>query len=348
MDNTKYKITQSKEIAEKSLKEIEIEIPETVIQEFRKKAFKKISETADIPGFRKGKIPENVILEKFGETTILDESIEIFIRENMAEIIEKEANDAIAMPQISIKKAVPGNPVVISITAPLRPKMKLPDYKKLAKEAGKKEKGPIKVEEKEVEEAIIRIRKYLATVEGKKPEELNDEKNLPELTDETVKKFGDFKTFADFKEKVKSDILEDKNLKAKEKNRIGIMDKIIKETEGVIPEVLIQYEIERMKDEFKYDIERMGLKMENYLKDAKKTEADLEKEWKEPAIKRIKAEIVLREIAIAENITADKEQVEHEVNHMLQHHKDADKQRVESYVNDALRKEKVLSFLEEQ
>ena len=113
-------------------------------------------------------------------------------------------------------------------------------------------------------------------------------------------------------------------------------------------EVLVQYEIERMKDEFRYDIEKMGLKMESYLKDAKKTEADLEKEWHEPAIKRVKAEIILREIAITEKIEADKEKVEHEVKHMMEHHKEADPKKVESYVKDVLRKEKVFNFLEEQ
>jgi trigger factor len=165
---------------------------------------------------------------------------------------------------------------------------------------------------------------------------------------ETVKKIGPFKDLKEFKEKVEKDILEDKTIRAKEKQRIAIMEKIIKETEGAIPDVLVDYEIERMKDEFRVDIERMGLKMENYLKDAKKTEEDLKKEWREPAIKRIKSEIILREIAIIEKIEADKEQAEKEKEHMLEHHKDADPKRVEDYINDVLRKEKVFSFLEEQ
>ncbi len=348
MENTKYKITQSKEIAEKSLKEIEIEIPENVIKTFRKKALKKIQETAELPGFRKGKVPEDMIVSKVGETAILDESIEIFIREHMSEILEKEASDTIASPSISIKTAVPGNPVSLLISAPLKPKIKLADYKKIASEVNKKKTDKVEVKDEEVDEALLRIRKYIASAEGKKPEELKDEKNLPELSDETVKKLGTFKSAEEFKDKVKKDILEDKTLKEREKQRIAIMDKVIKESEGVIPEVLIDYEIERMKDEFRNDVERMGLKLEDYLRDAKKTEEDLRKEWKEPANKRVKAEIILREIAILEKIEADKDLIKKESEHMIEHYKDADPKRVEAYIADVLRKEKVFSFLEEQ
>jgi trigger factor len=124
------------------------------------------------------------------------------------------------------------------------------------------------------------------------------------------------------------------------------MDKVIKESEGTLPDILIDYEIERMKDEFRNDVERMGLKLENYLKDAGKKEEDLSKEWREPAIKRLKAEIILREIALIDKIEADKDQVKKESEHMLEHYKDADPKRVEAYINDVLRKEKVFAFLE--
>jgi trigger factor len=103
-----------------------------------------------------------------------------------------------------------------------------------------------------------------------------------------------------------------------------------------------------MKDEFRNDVERMGLKLEDYLRDAKKTEEDLRKEWKEPANKRVKAEIILREIAILEKIEADKDLIKKESEHMIEHYKDADPKRVEAYIADVLRKEKVFSFLEEQ
>jgi FKBP-type peptidyl-prolyl cis-trans isomerase (trigger factor) len=346
MENTNYKITNSKEIREKSLKEIEVEIPENIITSFRKKALSKIKETVELPGFRKGKVPEDIIANKVGETAILDESIEIFIKENMAEILEKEASDTIASPSISIKTAVPGNPVSILISAPLKPKIKLADYKKIASETNKNKVEKIEVKTEEIDEALLRIRKYIASAEGKKPEELKDEKNLPELNDETVKKIGSFKNLEEFKEKVKKDILEDKTLREREKQRIAIMDKVIKESEGTLPDILIDYEIERMKDEFRNDVERMGLKLENYLKDAGKKEEDLSKEWREPAIKRVKTEIILREIALIEKIEADKDQVKKESEHMLEHYKDADPKRVEAYINDVLRKEKVFAFLE--
>lgn len=99
---------------------------------------------------------------------------------------------------------------------------------------------------------------------------------------------------------------------------------------------------------FHDDVTRSGLKFEDYLKNIKKTEEDLRKEWRPDAEKRGKLQIVLDEIARAEKIEAPKDAVEEEVKHILEHHKDADPSRARAYISAMLQNEKVFEFLELQ
>lgn len=60
-------------------------------------------------------------------------------------------------------------------------------------------------------------------------------------------------------------------------------------------------ELERMSLTMKNDVERYGSKWEEYLEHIKKTEEDLKNEWAETAIKRVKSQLILNEIAKKEN-----------------------------------------------
>merc|ERR1711879_63923 len=87
----------------------------------------------------------------------------------------------------------------------------------------------------------------------------------PEINDEFVKTWGDFKDVADFKAKIKENI-------GLEKKRNEIIEEIIDKSKVSLPQLLVNSELERMFGQFKSDVERAGLTYENYLKEVKKTE----------------------------------------------------------------------------
>jgi FKBP-type peptidyl-prolyl cis-trans isomerase (trigger factor) len=135
-------------------------------------------------------------------------------------------------------------------------------------------------------------------------------------------------------------------LKTKEKKRIAIIDAIIGATEVVVPKVMIESELLKMMGQFKDDVSRAGAKWEDYLKHIKKTETEIKEEWKESAVKRAKAELIVAKIAMEEKIEPTEQELEHETKHLLEHYKDADPFRARVYVYTMMRNEKVLQFLE--
>ena len=328
----------------KSLVEI-VGIMETEdFEGFRKKAMKHLAEHADLPGFRKGHIPEATLASAVGEMTILEEMAEMAIESRYTDIILTNKIDAIGHPQIGILKLAKGNPFEFKITVAVVPEITLPDYKKLA---SKKTKEPIKItiEDKEVDEVVMNIRKQRS---GKNPEELKDikDEDLPKIDEEFLKSLGDFKTIDDLKKLLKENMTKEKEQQAKEKRRMEIIKEINDETKTELPDILVESELARMVAQFKHDVSQMGIKFEDYLKHLKKTEEDMRKEWQKDAEARAKTQLIINKIAETEKLAPEKEKFEKEIAHIMEHYPDADPERTRAYVDMVMTNEKVLEFLE--
>ena len=129
---------------------------------------------------------------------------------------------------------------------------------------------------------------------------------------------------------------------------MAIIEKIISEIKTEIPDILINAETEKLIARMRNDIERMGLKFDDYLKNLKKSEGDFKKEWRGEGEKRAKIELALAKIAKIENIKPKDEEVEKEVKHVMEHYRGADEARARDYVTSLLTNEKVFKFLEGQ
>ncbi len=334
----------------KSLVEIMGTIDAEEFETFRGKALTHLGEHAELPGFRKGHVPEKVIETSAGEMTILEEMAEIAIESKFPEIIMVNKIDAIGHPTISITKLAKGNPFEFKIVVAVLPEIELPDYKKLA---AKFTKEPIETEvsDEEVEKVVMNIRKQRAPkvegVEGENAEvqEVKDA-DLPPIDEEFLKSLGDFKSVDDLKKLLKDNMAKEKEQQAKEKRRMEIIKAISEETKADLPDVLVQSEQNRMIAQFKHDVSQMGIKFEDYLKHLKKTEEDMRKEWEKDAEARAKTQLIIDKIAETEKLSPEKDLVTKEVEHIMEHYTDADQDRTRSYVEMVMTNEKVLEFLE--
>jgi trigger factor len=113
-----------------------------------------------------------------------------------------------------------------------------------------------------------------------------------------------------------------------------------------LPKILIDSEINQMFAQMQEDLDRAQLKMDDYLTHIKKTKEEMSEEWKPAAEKRAKLQLVLNEIAKAENITPDKDLVESQTKELIERFKDADAHRVRIYVMSVLLNEAVMKKLE--
>ncbi|MES2215721.1 MAG: trigger factor [Patescibacteria group bacterium] len=339
---------------DKSRMEISASIPTEVWEKFRTQALKNINNDAKMDGFRPGMIPENVLIGKVGEMPILEEMAELALSQAYMNIIIDNKIDAIGKPQVQLTKIAKSNPLEFKATTAVVPEVKLPDYKKIAKEGSKKSSPDEEVvNEKDIEDAVLKIRKSRVSHEGHDHKKMSAEdhekaimENLPDLTDDFVKSLGEFENISDFKGKVGEMLVEEKKNAANEKRRIRIADGIVDATTLELPDVMIESELNRMQAQFEGDIERMNVKLDDYLKHAKKTLEEIRAEWKPHAEKKAKLQLLLNEIARTEKIQPDQKEIEAEVNHIVEHYKEADRERAAVYAETVLTNEKVFQWLE--
>ncbi|MBL4644290.1 MAG: hypothetical protein JKX80_00300 [Candidatus Pacebacteria bacterium] len=353
------KDTQYSDVKTKKLDGSEYEISATISAElltyYRKKAIKNLGSDVEVPGFRKGHVPEDMLIGHIGESKVMERAANMALAEVYPKIITEVKIDAIGAPKIQLTKLADGNPLEFTATTAVMPEIKLADYSKIAKKIFSKEET-FEVKDEELKETLTHIRRQRSQAESYEqqqkdgvehptvPEIKNED--VPELTDEFVQTLGDFKTVKDFEAKVRENILEERKLRDIEKKRIETVEKIIADSKIELPNLLIDQEIARIQTQLEADIAKTGTKLEDYLKNVDKTIEELHIDWKPEAEKRGKLQLILNTISKEQNITPVEEEVQKEIDHVKEHYPDADEENIRVYVESTKRNEMVFKFLE--
>lgn len=133
---------------------------------------------------------------------------------------------------------------------------------------------------------------------------------LPKIDDEFATSVGAFKNLAE----LKSDI--EKNLKASKQDQIKkeyeqlVLDNAIDKINFNVPLGLVDQQIDRLKQEVNNNLSSSGLSLEQYLKIQGKTQAEVDKEIKEEATKRVKIAILVRHIVDQNNLSVSDRELE--------------------------------------
>lgn len=341
----------------KSEVEIEVSLPADFLVSARKKALEMFTLSIEVDGFRKGKVPENIVLEKVGESKLLEETADILLKEHFPKIIEEEKLDIIGRPKISITKLAIGNPFEFKAEFAVMPEIELPDYKEIAKKQLAKKDDEEDVTEKEIADVLLQIRKNKAHFDWHKANpdhkehdhpDLEKEENLPVLDDEFAKLAGNFKDVAELKARVKENIIQEKKNKNVEKKRALIMEELVKNTKIDVPEILIESEINKSLAQMKDDVVRMGGKFEEYLTHIKKTEDQTRADLRESSEQKAKIQLIFNKIAEVEKLEPNKEVFENEVKEIMKHYPEASEQNARIYVSTILLNSEVLKLLEQK
>lgn len=335
---------------------------ETVAQK-ESLAIKNLNKSIKVDGFRPGKATKEMLIKKIGELALWEEMAKLAVSDYYLEAIKANQIDAIGYPTFSFTKLAPNNPIEFSINTAVMPEIKLPDYKKIAQTHNKKFSLP-EATEQEVDDAITQLRRFRtqATLDQAKAEQAkaNNEKFIPtkleDIKDEELvdlnmgylSTLGNFKDMDDFKTKLKENITQEKQARAKENLKIAIVEEIVEKSEFSIPDILINYEVNRSLAQLDYDLARNGLKMEDYLRQIKKTQAEVEQDLRPNAEKTTKIKLVIANIAKAEDLKTDPDKVTVEVNHILETYKDSpdkNEDHIRAYVEEVLLSQAVFEFL---
>jgi trigger factor len=133
------KVTQEK--LEQSRIGLEIEVTGDQTTKYYEQAIKKLTTSANIPGFRKGKIPRQVILQRMGQAQIKAMALEALLEPAINDAIKQEAVPAIGNYQITsnfdelLVGYVPGQTLTFNATVDVPPTVNLGTYTGLAVKA---------------------------------------------------------------------------------------------------------------------------------------------------------------------------------------------------------------------
>ena len=138
---------------------IEITVDFDDLEEKKDEAISKISKSLKVKGFRPGKIPKNIVVREVGEDYVLEEAIDIYLPEQIFEILNKEEISPAVRPVIKdLKKEKKSYKIEVLIT--LWPKLsKLPKLDQTV------EVESIEPTEEEINEQIERIKLQFGDVE---------------------------------------------------------------------------------------------------------------------------------------------------------------------------------------
>jgi trigger factor len=140
----------STEPVEKSQVTLNIEMEPAEVDKYLDKAYSRLVRRVSVPGFRKGKAPRDILERHIGKDTLFREALEDLIPATYKEALESQEIDAIAQPQFELIKT---EPLIFKAVVPLKPTIKLGDYKQI-----KVESEPVEIKKEDIEATIEQIR----------------------------------------------------------------------------------------------------------------------------------------------------------------------------------------------
>jgi trigger factor len=117
------KVTNEKTENRQAFLTVELEPAE--VEEFLGKAYKRMVNRVNVPGFRKGKAPRDIFERFVGREGLLDEAARDMVPDAYEKALKSEGLEAVARPQIEVATT---EPFVFKAVVPLPPVVKLGDY----------------------------------------------------------------------------------------------------------------------------------------------------------------------------------------------------------------------------
>ena len=146
-------------------------------------------------------------------------------------------------------------------------------------------------------------------------------KELPELDDDFAKDVSEFDTLAEYKEHIKTNLVERKENEAKRAKEDAAVDKAIENAQMDIPEAMLMTQCRQMLDDFSRRMQSQGLSMDQYFQFTGMTADKMMEDMKPQALKRIQTRLVLEAVAKAEDIQVSDEEFDAELQKMADMYK---------------------------
>ena len=139
-----------------------IEVPEEEVDKDLDRTYRAIANQIKIPGFRKGKVPKQIIDTQIGRDAILEEFVSSSVPAYFRRAVTDEDLAPITDPEIDVQQLEPGKPFIFSATVEVRPRLTFEesDYAGISVT-----KPSVEVTEEEIDDWIERLRERFSELE---------------------------------------------------------------------------------------------------------------------------------------------------------------------------------------
>ncbi|WP_178021150.1 trigger factor [uncultured Paenibacillus sp.] len=114
---------------EKNLGVLEVEVEADRVAAALDKAFQKVAKRANVPGFRKGKVPRPIFEARFGVESLYQDAIDILLPEVYSEAVDQTDIFPVDRPEVDVEQFAKGQPFKFKARITVKPEVKLGDYK---------------------------------------------------------------------------------------------------------------------------------------------------------------------------------------------------------------------------
>ncbi|MBE5894581.1 MAG: trigger factor [Lachnospiraceae bacterium] len=381
---------------EHNMAKITIEVPCEEFEKAVERAYQKNKNRISIPGFRKGKVPRQMMEKMYGKEVFFDDAANMIIPDAYQKAFEECDEEIVSSPKIDVVQLEAGKPFIFTAEVALKPEVTLGEYKGVEVDKVSAEVTEEEIEEqikKELEEqsrqvvvegrpvqdgdlTVIDFEGFVDGVafEGGKgenysltigsgsfipgfeeqligknvdeecevnvtfPEEYHaadlagkpavfkckiheiKEKQVPALDADFADDAG-FDSVEEYKEDVKKNLAEKKEKAAKDAKEDAVIDLIVANATMDVPDAMVETAQKQMIDEFAQQLSMQGLSLDQYFMFTGMTKEMMMEQTKPRAEKRLKARLVLEEIAKAEGIEASEEEYEAQLKEMADGYK---------------------------
>ena len=138
---------------EKNMAKLTVEVPAENVEKAIQGAYNKMKKSINVPGFRKGKAPRQLIEKMYGKEVFYNDAIDAMLPSAYSDAVEECGEEIVSHPQIDVVQIESGKPFVFTATVAVKPAVELGEYKGI-----QVEKAPIEVKDEEIEAQIAKER----------------------------------------------------------------------------------------------------------------------------------------------------------------------------------------------
>src|SRR6266571_4451494 len=296
-----------------------------------------------VPGFRKGKVPRQVLEARIGRETLIAEAIEhevdlpdyrgIQVERPKLEVTDEHVDtqldqlrERFAQLEVIGRPLAKGDYAQIDLRA-TRHTQEIPELTRtdFLYEVGS---GTVVPELDPQLEGSRKgdILKFNATLPESAGEQLGGQevtftvlvkeakaKILPKLDDDFAQEASEFDTLDELRSHLRERLEEGAEAQNRSETETSVLGKYLDEVDVPLPESLVNDELQFRASRFVQQLNMIGIPLDQYLQGAETTQEQLEADLRAQAERAVKVQLVLEAIAEAEGMDADDEEIEAEI-----------------------------------